>query len=80
MLCDPAPGLDACFGYPDFVWEQDWRVTPSSLPSSGFHGKQIQECKLEECLGGLWPGIQLGKFGGFRIAGYDKEGSVPQHD
>lgn len=27
---------------------------------------------MEECPGGLWPGIQLRKCRGFRIAGYDK--------
>lgn len=35
--------------------------------------KQIQECKLEECPGELWPGIQLRKFRGFRIAAMIKK-------
>lgn len=34
---------------------------------------QIQECKLEECPSELWPGIQLRKFGGFRIAAMIKK-------
>lgn len=70
----PAPGLDTCFGCPDFVWEQTIFLAQLWLPWEVNPGMQVGRVLW------LWPGIQLRKFREFRTAGYDKEGFVPQQD